>query len=74
MEVCAVCLSHRGHKKALNPLDMELWSVVSHYVGVRNQTLVLCKSSKYPYLLSQAFSPGECVCYTCTFGKHLSKP
>ena len=35
-----------GQKRASDPLELELQMVVSHHVGVRNCTWVLCKSRK----------------------------
>jgi hypothetical protein len=42
MYVCATytCSTHRGQKKASNPLELEL-IVVSHHVGAGEQTQVL---------------------------------
>lgn len=31
----------RGQKRASNPLELELWVVVNHYVGAGNQTWVI---------------------------------
>lgn len=36
--------AHRGQKKTLNPLEVELEVVVSHHVGRGNHTQVLCKT------------------------------
>ena len=30
------CNAHRGQKKALDPLELELYIVVSHHVGAGN--------------------------------------
>lgn len=38
--------AHGGQKRELDPLKLELWMVVSHYVGTENGTQVLCKSNK----------------------------
>lgn len=38
---------HRGQKKPLDFLELELQMVVSHQVGAENQTEVLCSSNKY---------------------------
>lgn len=35
-----------GWKKGPAPLELELLTALSHHVGVRNRTCVLCKSSK----------------------------
>lgn len=35
-----------GQKKILDPLEQELWVVVSHHVGAKNQTWVLSKTSQ----------------------------
>lgn len=43
---CA-CNAHAGQKRALDAQELELETVVSHLVGVGNQTLGLCKSSKW---------------------------
>lgn len=40
-------------KRTLDHLEMELWLIVSHHVGVRNLTQVLCKSKKL--LTDEAF-------------------
>ena len=42
--VCPV--SRGGQKRALDPQELELQMVVSHHVGVGEQTWVLCKSNK----------------------------
>lgn len=34
----------RGQKKALSPLDLELWKAVSHHMGAGYQTWVFCKN------------------------------
>lgn len=36
---------HRRHKRALDPLELELQMSVSHHVSVGNQTQALCKRS-----------------------------
>lgn len=35
-----------GQKKELDPLELELWRIVSYRVGAENRTQVLCKSNK----------------------------
>lgn len=35
--------SLRGQKRSLAPLELELWVAVSHSVGARNLTWVLCE-------------------------------
>ena len=42
----------RGWKRVSDPLELELWVMVSHRVSGRNQTWVLCKSNKNPKPLS----------------------
>lgn len=41
-----MCSTHRGQKRASDPLELELWMVVSHHTGARNRAQVLCESSK----------------------------
>lgn len=41
-----VCLLLLRSGEALDSLELELCMVVSHCVGVGNQTLVLCKNNK----------------------------
>lgn len=36
----------RGGQKATDPLELELWVIVSRYVGSGNQTQVLCGRNK----------------------------
>ena len=43
----------RGQKRALEPLELELWMVVSYHGGAGNGTQIIPKNSKYSYLLSQ---------------------
>jgi hypothetical protein len=33
----------RGQKRMLDPLELELWMVVSHHMGAGNETQALCK-------------------------------
>jgi hypothetical protein len=46
--MCTVYMSgvHGGLKKVLDPLELELSTVVSCHVGAGNQTWVLCKSTR----------------------------
>lgn len=72
----SVCLhhmcagTHGGQKRALDPLGLELQTVVSLHAGAGNQTQVLCKSHREP--LSQCSSPGSgfkiyCFKHVCVF-------
>ena len=47
MYVRTMCVpgTHRAQKNVLDPLEVELQMVLSHYVGVGNQTWVLCKGN-----------------------------
>ena len=45
--------SEKGDK---SPMNLELWMVMRHHEGAENQTLVLCKSSKYSQPLSHRSS------------------
>jgi hypothetical protein len=38
--------THRGQKKVMDPLELELQVVVSYHVGAENQTQVLQKSNQ----------------------------
>jgi hypothetical protein len=51
---------HGSQKRALNPLKLELQTVVSLYLGTRNGTQVLCKNSKCSQTLSHLSTPS---CY-----------
>ena len=42
-----------GQKRVLDPLELELQMVVSHHVGARNQTQVLCKQEQLVFLTSE---------------------
>lgn len=44
---CTTCMTSvcGGHKRALDPFELELRTVVSHYEGSGNWTLALCRSS-----------------------------
>ena len=42
---CA-CSAHNGQKRASDPLELELQTVVARCEGAGNQAQVLCKSSK----------------------------
>lgn len=44
-------VAHRGQKRTLNPLGMELQKVVSCQVGSRDRTSVLCENSMRSYQL-----------------------
>ena len=37
----------RGQKRALEPLELELWMVVSYHGGAGNGTQIIPKNSKY---------------------------
>ena len=61
MSVCAACASPvsgacRSHKRASDPLKLELWVVVSHYVDTGNQIWFLCKSNQCSKQLSHSFT------------------
>lgn len=58
-----ICVSGalRGQKRALDLLQLELQTFMSHYVGARNWTRVPCWSSKHILLLSHLCS------YSCSF-------
>lgn len=45
VQMCMQC--NAGQKRALDALELELETVVSHLVGVENQTLGFSKSSKW---------------------------
>lgn len=36
------------YKKVLDPLELDLWVVVSHNVVVENRIQVLCRNVQYP--------------------------
>lgn len=46
----------RSQKMVLDPLELELWVVVSHYVGTGNKTQVIHKSSKVSALNHRALA------------------
>ena len=49
------CCAHREQKRVLDPLELELWIVVSHYVGAGNHIQVLCKRSQSVLLTAEPF-------------------
>lgn len=53
------CVCGSQNQKTMDPLELELQAVSCELpgVGAENQTWVLCKSSKYSYLLSHPSSP-----------------
>lgn len=57
----------RGQKKASDTLELELWIVMTCYVGAGNKTWVhlhhLCKSSKGSYPLSHLASPSHLILF-----------
>jgi hypothetical protein len=55
--MCHVCSAHRDQKRALDPLEWWLWTVVSPYVGAVNCIEVAQESSQCSSLLSHGFSP-----------------
>jgi hypothetical protein len=57
---------HRGQKRALEPLGVELQMVVSHHVGAESGTQVLCRSNKCFKPLSHLSIPKQAclICYT----------
>lgn len=53
-----MCISASGgQKRALNPLELELQTIVSCHVGTGNGALVLCKSNKWSQEQNHLFSP-----------------
>ena len=54
-----VCCDLGSQKRSLDPLELELWMVVGCYVGSRNQTQVLWKSSMNFYF--RAIAPVPCT-------------
>jgi hypothetical protein len=46
--LCTACMlgAQRGYKRALDPLEQELQTVLNLHVGAGNPTQVLCKSSQ----------------------------
>lgn len=44
---CATCACsfHKGHRRSLDALDLELQRIVRCYIVVGNQTWLFCKSS-----------------------------
>lgn len=44
--LCTVCVlgAHRGHKRALDQKELELWMIVNYHVYAGNQTWVLYKN------------------------------
>lgn len=48
LDVSAPCTrnAHGGLKQASDPLGLEVQMLVSHHVGAKNGTQVLCKSNK----------------------------
>lgn len=57
--MCTVCMpdTYVGQKRALNPLKLELWVVVSPHMGARNQSQILWKTRKCFLPLSYLSSP-----------------
>lgn len=67
MSVLSVCMyvyhmcadvptgAHRSQKKSLDPLELDLWTAVSHHMGAGNHTQVFHKSSKCLWTLSHLF-------------------
>lgn len=47
---------YKGQKMVSGPLELELWSIVSHHVGTWKQTHIVCKN-KCSYPLSYLSSP-----------------
>ena len=43
---CTCLAPEEARRRLSDPLGLDLWMVVSHSVGSRNQTWVLCKSNK----------------------------
>lgn len=41
-----VHMSWETQKRVLDPLELELQKIVSRHIGAKNQTQVLCKSSR----------------------------
>lgn len=57
MYVYAPFVCCRGQKKELDPLELKLKMIVSHYFYAGNQTQGLCKSNKHSWPLSYHFIP-----------------
>lgn len=52
LPTCVLCMMFvlgacRSQKRSLEALELELQTLVSHRVGTRNQTQILCKSRQY---------------------------
>jgi hypothetical protein len=47
--MCIICMpsAKGGQKTALNPLELELQTVMRCHVGAANRTPVFCKSTEY---------------------------
>lgn len=47
LQLCIMYVSgvHGGQRRVLDPLELELWTVVTHYVGTENWTQVLWRTS-----------------------------
>lgn len=47
LQLCIIYVSgvHGGKRKVLDPLELELWTIVNHYVGTENLTQVLWRTS-----------------------------
>ena len=52
---CTCLAPEEARRRLSDPLGLDLWMVVSHSVGSRNQTWVLCKSNK-------CSKPPSCLC------------
>lgn len=54
--LCNKSGAHGNQKRALDPLELKLLTIVSHHVGIGNPAWVLCKSNNCFYLLSHPSS------------------
>ena len=57
--VAQLSTCHLLQQDSYQPLGLELKPCVNSRVGSGNRTWALCKSSKYPYLLSHLISPSN---------------
>lgn len=57
--LCTICMldAHIGQKKAWDPIEVELWLVVSYYVGAGSKPWVYCKNKCSSQLSHPLSSP-----------------
>jgi hypothetical protein len=57
--VPTICLlgACEGQKRPPDPLEVEIWMVVSHHISSGNWTWVPCKSDKWPGVVAHTFNP-----------------